>query len=112
MIDKGDVISIVDPSLVGNVKTESVWRIAEVAIQCVKQCSSFRPKMQEIILAIQDAIKIEKGYDKIASGNAKSKSSRRTLLTTFLDTEIPELSDESLVPSASYPKLSEKDGFI
>lgn len=106
MIDKGDVISIVDPSLVEKVKTESVWRIAEVAIQCVEQRSSLRPKTHEIILAIQDAINIEKKYDKVASGNAKSQSSRRTLLTTFLDTESPELSDESLVPSASYPESS------
>lgn len=92
-------MSIVDPSLAKKVKNESIWRIAEVAMQCVEQRSSSRPRMQEIILAIQDAIKIEKGCDNIASGNAKSQSSRKTLLTSFLDIESPELSDESLVPS-------------
>ncbi|KAK1367577.1 hypothetical protein POM88_033669 [Heracleum sosnowskyi] len=40
---------IVDPSPAENVKIESVWRIAELAIQCVEH---------DIILAIQDAIKI------------------------------------------------------
>ncbi|KAK7379534.1 hypothetical protein VNO80_04997 [Phaseolus coccineus] len=35
LIREGDVISIMDPSLVGNVKTESVWRVAEIAMQCV-----------------------------------------------------------------------------
>lgn len=100
MIHKGDVIGMVDPSLTEQVKLESVWRIAEVAIQCVEQHGVSRPRMQEIILAIQDAIKIEKGSDKIHSGNSKSRSSRRTLLTSFLDIESPDLSNESLVPSA------------
>lgn len=100
LIRKGDVISIIDPSLAEKVKIESVWRIAEVAIQCVEQHGASRPRMQEIILAIQDAIKIEKGCDKITSGSAKSRSSRRTLLTSFLDIESPNLSNASLVPSA------------
>ncbi|KAH6798721.1 Leucine-rich repeat protein kinase family protein [Perilla frutescens var. frutescens] len=101
LIRKGDVISIIDPALAGSVKVESVWRIAEVAIQCVEQHSSSRPRMQEIILAIQDAIKIEKGTDKLdSSGSTRAQSSRKTLLTSFLDIQSPNLSNGSLVPSA------------
>ncbi|KAK6160322.1 hypothetical protein DH2020_003703 [Rehmannia glutinosa] len=101
LIRKGDVISIIDPTLMGTVKVESIWRIAEVAIQCVEQHSFSRPRMQEIILAIQDAIKIEKGTDKIdSSGSSKAQSSRKTLLTSFLDIQSPDLSNGSLVPSA------------
>ncbi|XP_027154300.1 probable LRR receptor-like serine/threonine-protein kinase At1g67720 isoform X1 [Coffea eugenioides] len=101
LVRKGDVISIVDSTLLGMVKMESVWRIAEVAIQCVEQHSSSRPRMQGIILAIQDAIKIEKGTDKLSSaGSSKGQSSRKTLLTSFLDIESPDLSKDSLVPSA------------
>ncbi|CAA2996542.1 probable LRR receptor-like serine threonine-kinase At1g67720 isoform X1 [Olea europaea subsp. europaea] len=101
LIRKGDVISIIDPRLAGRVKIESIWRIAEVAIQCVEQHSSSRPRMQEIILSIQDAIKIEKGTDKLSSsGSSKARSSRKTLLTSFLDIESPDLSNGSLVPSA------------
>ncbi|XP_057776857.1 probable LRR receptor-like serine/threonine-protein kinase At1g67720 isoform X2 [Salvia miltiorrhiza] len=101
LIRKGDVISIIDPALAGTVKVESVWRIAEAAIQCVEQHSSVRPRMQEIILAIQDAIKIEKGTDKLdSSESARAQSSRKTLLTSFLDIQSPDLSNGSLVPSA------------
>ena len=53
-------MSIIDPSLEGNAKTESIWRVVEIAMQCVEQHGASRPRMQEIILAIQDAIKIEK----------------------------------------------------
>ena len=101
LIRKGDVVSIIDPMLTPDVKIESIWRIAEVAIQCVDQHGSSRPKMQEIILAIQDAIKIEKGNDeKLTSGSSRAQSSRKTLLTTFLDIESPDLSNDCLVPSA------------
>ncbi|KAG7979933.1 hypothetical protein I3843_05G156400 [Carya illinoinensis] len=104
LIRKGDIISVIDPFLVGNVKIESVWRIAEVAIQCVEQHGASRPRMQEIILAIQDAIKIEKGTEgnqKIVSpGNSKAQTSRKTLLTSFLEIESPDLSKDCLVPSA------------
>lgn len=103
LINKGDVISVVDPFLVGNVKIESIWRIAEVAIQCVEQHGYSRPKMQEIILAIQDAIKIEKGNEgnkKLASGGSRGQSSRKTLLASFLEIESPDLSNGCLVPSA------------
>ncbi|KVH95694.1 Concanavalin A-like lectin/glucanase, subgroup [Cynara cardunculus var. scolymus] len=101
LIRKGDVVSIIDPMLTQDVKIESIWRIAEVAIQCVDQHGSSRPRMQEIILAIQDAIKVEKGNDgKLTSESSRAQSSRKTLLTTFLDIESPDLSNDCLVPSA------------
>ncbi|KAJ8548323.1 hypothetical protein K7X08_030792 [Anisodus acutangulus] len=101
LIRKGDVISIMDPALVGHVKVESVWRIAEVAIQCVERHGSSRPRMHEILSAIQDAIKIEKGIDKLSSSrSSKAQSSRKTLLTSFLDVESPDISHNSLTPSA------------
>ncbi|XP_057949441.1 probable LRR receptor-like serine/threonine-protein kinase At1g67720 isoform X2 [Malania oleifera] len=103
LIRKGDVMSIVDPLMAGNVKVESIWRIAEVAIQCVEQHTVSRPKMQEIILAIQDAVKIEKGNEdtnEISSGSSKVQSSRKTLLTNFLEIESPDVSNGYLNPSA------------
>ncbi|KAG4920077.1 hypothetical protein JHK86_048890 [Glycine max] len=103
LIRKGDVISIMDPSLVGNVKTESVWRVAEIAMQCVEQHGACRPRMQEVILAIQDASNIEKGSEiqlKLSSsGGSKPQSSRKTLLASFLEIESPDLSN-SCLPSA------------
>ncbi|XP_019438325.1 PREDICTED: probable LRR receptor-like serine/threonine-protein kinase At1g67720 isoform X1 [Lupinus angustifolius] len=103
LIRKGDVISIMDPSLIGNVKTESIWRVAEIAMQCVEQHGASRPRMQEVILAIQDASKIEKGSESqlklSTSGTSKPQSSRKTLLTSFLEIESPDLSN-ACIPSA------------
>ncbi|WVZ08369.1 hypothetical protein V8G54_021715 [Vigna mungo] len=103
LIRKGDVMSIMDPSLVGNAKTESIWRVAEIAMQCVEQHGAYRPKMQEVILAIQDASSIEKGTEnqlKLSSSScSKPQSSRKTLLASFLEIESPDLSN-SCLPSA------------
>ncbi|KAG6766344.1 hypothetical protein POTOM_030421 [Populus tomentosa] len=103
LIRKGDVMSIVDPVLIGNAKIESIWRIAEVAIQCVEQRAVSRPRMHEIILAIQEANKIEKvteGSQKVQSASSRAQSSRKTLLTSFLEIESPDLSNGCLVPAA------------
>ncbi|KHN46041.1 Putative LRR receptor-like serine/threonine-protein kinase [Glycine soja] len=104
---KGDAMSIIDPSLEGNAKTESIWRVVEIAMQCVEQHGASRPRMQEIILAIQDAIKIEKGTENklkssssfSGSSSSKPHSSRKTLLTSFLEIESPDVSNGCL-PSA------------
>ncbi|PKI32529.1 hypothetical protein CRG98_047073 [Punica granatum] len=104
LIRKGDVLSIVDPILAGSFKIESIWRIAEIALQCVEQHGVSRPRMQEIVLAVQDAIKIEKGSDqngqKLSPGSSKGQSSRKTLLTSFLEIESPDLSNGCVIPPA------------
>ncbi|KAK9675471.1 hypothetical protein RND81_11G009100 [Saponaria officinalis] len=103
LIRKGDVGSMIDPLLSGTMKLESVWRVAEIAIQCVEQHGVSRPKMQEIILAIQDAVKLEKGSENKSStgGSAKPQTSRKTLLTSFLEIESPDLSNGgAMTPSA------------
>ncbi|XP_050206269.1 probable LRR receptor-like serine/threonine-protein kinase At1g67720 [Mercurialis annua] len=103
LIRKGDVISIVDEFVIGNAKIESIWRVAEVAIQCVEQRATSRPRMHEVIMAIQEAIKIEKvteGTEKLSgSSSSKGQSSRKTLLTSFLDIQSPDLSNGSLAPA-------------
>ncbi|CAM8940442.1 unnamed protein product [Rhodiola kirilowii] len=103
LIRKGDVVSVMDPYLTGKVKTESVWRVAEIAIQCVEPRSSSRPRMQEIILAIQDAIKTEKASednDEQPLSSSVAQSSRKTLLTSFLEIGSPNISNGNLAPSA------------
>ncbi|XP_020229764.1 probable LRR receptor-like serine/threonine-protein kinase At1g67720 isoform X2 [Cajanus cajan] len=103
---KGDAMSIIEPSLAGNAKSESIWRVVEIAMQCVEQHGASRPRMQEIILAIQDAIKIEKGTENklkspssssfSASSSSKPHSTRKTLLTSFLEIESPDVSNGCL----------------
>ncbi|CAA7058322.1 unnamed protein product [Microthlaspi erraticum] len=104
LIRKGDICGIIDPCILGNVKIESVWRVAEVANQCVEQHGHSRPSMQEVIVAIQDAVRIERGNEdelkSSTSSGSKAQSSRKTLLTSFLEIESPDNSRNSIAPAA------------
>ncbi|KAF2594527.1 hypothetical protein F2Q70_00045056 [Brassica cretica] len=106
LIRKGDVYGIIDPCIVDNVKIESIWRVAEVANQCVEQRGHNRPRMQEVIVAIQEAVRIERGNENglksSSSSSSKAQSSRKTLLTSFLEMESPDISRNSLAPAARF----------
>ncbi|CAN7129725.1 unnamed protein product [Brassica rapa subsp. narinosa] len=84
----------------GNVKIESIWRVAEVANQCVEQRGHNRPRMQVVIVAIQEAVRIERGNENglksSSSSSSKAQSSGKTLLTSFLEIESHDISRNSL----------------
>ncbi|WZZ06358.1 hypothetical protein YC2023_092279 [Brassica napus] len=84
----------------GNVKIESIWRVAEVANQCIEQRGHNRSRMQEVIVAIQEAVRIERGNENglksSSSSSSKAQSSGKTLLTSFLEKESPDISRNSL----------------
>ncbi|XP_073013829.1 probable LRR receptor-like serine/threonine-protein kinase At1g67720 isoform X1 [Typha latifolia] len=74
LIHKGDITSIIDPSLLGAFKVESVWRIAEIAVLSVELHGILRPSMQDVELAIQDAIKIERGDRSMPESSSSSST--------------------------------------
>ncbi|PKA54484.1 putative LRR receptor-like serine/threonine-protein kinase [Apostasia shenzhenica] len=59
LISEGDAAGLIDPCLAGTFELESLWRIAEIAVLSVQIRGVGRPKMQEVELAIRDAISIE-----------------------------------------------------
>ncbi|KAJ0977316.1 hypothetical protein J5N97_012790 [Dioscorea zingiberensis] len=75
LIRKGDITGIIDPSFMGAFKIESVWRVAETAFQSVELHSISRPRMHEVQIAIQEAIKIEKRSTSLATIESSSSSS-------------------------------------
>lgn len=104
MIRKGDIMSIVDPLLAGHFKIESLWRIAEVAILSLEPHGASRPKMQEVILAIQEAIKIEKRSSKsnniFSSVSSQLQFSQIRLPSDETDSESLNPSNKCVSPSA------------
>lgn len=102
MIHKGNINRVVDPSLAENFKIESIWRVAEVALQSVDPHGVSRPKMQEVVLTIQEAIKIEKG-NKNTKGifsSSSIQSSQMHLQLDPLDILSSEFSSKRVRPSA------------
>ncbi|CAH2058950.1 unnamed protein product [Thlaspi arvense] len=60
-IDNGDIRGIIDPALAeDDYSLQSMWKIAEKALLCVKPHGNMRPSMSEVQKDVQDAIRIEK----------------------------------------------------
>ncbi|XP_038989699.1 probable LRR receptor-like serine/threonine-protein kinase At1g67720 isoform X1 [Phoenix dactylifera] len=95
-IRKGDITSIIDPSLMGTFKIESVWRIAEIAVLSVELHGVSRPRMQEVEMVIQDAIKIERGSQS-THDSSSSSSSMPSLHVSFPSDPLEIVSDTQLV---------------
>ncbi|GJN28529.1 hypothetical protein PR202_gb16668 [Eleusine coracana subsp. coracana] len=60
-IESGNIHAILDQSLDSGYNLQSVWKIAEVAIMCVKPKGAQRPPISDVLKEIQDAIAIEQG---------------------------------------------------
>ncbi|XVE76246.1 hypothetical protein DITRI_Ditri12bG0157000 [Diplodiscus trichospermus] len=59
-IESGNIQRIIDPTLRRDYDIQSMWKIAEKALNCVQQQGHMRPSISEVLKEIQDAILIEK----------------------------------------------------
>lgn len=50
---------IIDKRLAGNYNSESIDRVAKLALRCVDDRPSFRPSMTDVVGEIKDAITLE-----------------------------------------------------
>ncbi|XP_027190799.1 nodulation receptor kinase-like [Cicer arietinum] len=53
------VEEIVDPGIKGGYHAEALWRVVEVALQCLEPFSAYRPCMVDIVRELEDALIIE-----------------------------------------------------
>nr|AAX53605.1 nodulation receptor kinase [Astragalus sinicus] len=53
------VEEIVDPGIKGGYHAEAMWRVVEVALQCLEPYSTYRPCMVDIVRELEDALIIE-----------------------------------------------------
>ncbi|XP_020571676.1 probable LRR receptor-like serine/threonine-protein kinase At1g67720 [Phalaenopsis equestris] len=60
-IEGGNIQAIADPFLEDNFELQSMWKIAEIAILCVKPHGNQRPSISSVLKEIQEAIAIEQG---------------------------------------------------
>ncbi|XVE76247.1 hypothetical protein DITRI_Ditri12bG0157100 [Diplodiscus trichospermus] len=73
-IESGDIQRIIDPSLHDDYDIQSMWKIAEKALNCVQPHGHMRPSISEVLKEIQDAIVIEKEGMPMREGNSDDMS--------------------------------------
>ncbi|KAM1016961.1 hypothetical protein ACFX13_047320 [Malus domestica] len=66
MLQKGDIYSIVDPSLEGNFNTNSVWKAVEIANACVSPTAIKRLSMSQVVVDLKECLATE-----LAQGNLR-----------------------------------------
>uniref|UniRef100_A0A1J3D089 Putative LRR receptor-like serine/threonine-protein kinase n=1 Tax=Noccaea caerulescens TaxID=107243 RepID=A0A1J3D089_NOCCA len=85
MLTKGDIKSIMDPSLNGDYDSGSVWKAVELAMSCLHPSSARRPTMSHVVIALNECLAAENSRGG-ASREMDSKSSIEVSLT--YDTEV------------------------
>ncbi|KAB1669289.1 hypothetical protein ES319_1Z057800v1 [Gossypium barbadense] len=73
-IESGDIQGIIDPYLRNDYDIQSMWKIAEKALNCVQPHGHMRPSISEVLKEIQDAILIEKEGMMVREGNSDEMS--------------------------------------
>ncbi|CAG7867987.1 hypothetical protein BRARA_F00228 [Brassica rapa] len=85
MLIKGDIISIMDPSLNGDYDSGSVWKAVEIAMSCLNPSSTRRPTMSQVVIGLKECLASENSRGG-ASRDMDSKSSIEVSLT--FDTDV------------------------
>ncbi|CAF1710953.1 unnamed protein product, partial [Brassica napus] len=87
-LTNGDIKNIVDPSLIGDYDSSSVWKALELAISCVSPSSSGRPNMSQVANELQECL-LSENSRKEGKHDVDSKSSVE-LSTSFGTKHTPD----------------------
>uniref|UniRef100_A0A8R7U8C9 Protein kinase domain-containing protein n=3 Tax=Triticum urartu TaxID=4572 RepID=A0A8R7U8C9_TRIUA len=58
-LSEGDIDSVIDPRIRGDCDINSVWKVAELALQCTQHTGRDRPTMTEVAEGISESLQLE-----------------------------------------------------
>ncbi|BBM98977.1 hypothetical protein MPTK1_1g17720 [Marchantia polymorpha subsp. ruderalis] len=98
LLQRGNVQSMVDPTLESSYRMDSMWKLVELAISSVDQQGKNRPTMNQIVLELTEIIRMERPNNTFASASITDSfptlsSARSTSMSPSMDydtsSEIP-----------------------
>ncbi|KAK7309603.1 hypothetical protein RJT34_06466 [Clitoria ternatea] len=94
---------IVDPGIKGGYHAEAMWRVVEVALQCLEPFSTYRPCMVDIVRELEDALIIEnnaseymKSIDSLGGSNRYSIVMEKRVLPSTSSTAESTITTQAL----------------
>ncbi|XP_020217867.1 nodulation receptor kinase [Cajanus cajan] len=97
------VDEIVDPGIKGGYHAEAMWRVVEVALQCLEPLSAYRPCMVDIVRELEDALIIEnnaseymKSIDSLGGSNRYSIVIEKRVLPSTSSTAESTITTQAL----------------
>ncbi|XP_057749781.1 nodulation receptor kinase-like [Arachis stenosperma] len=91
---------IVDPGIKGGYHAEAMWRVLEVALQCVEPFSTNRPAMDDVMRELEDALIIENNASEYMKSIESLGSNRYSIV---IEKRVPP-STSSMVESTIIPQ--------
>ena len=98
-IESGNIQGIIDPGM-AQYSVQSVWKIAEQAMMCVRPQSSLRPAMSAILREIREALAIEREEGSGDDGDIDISTSPHVRNPPPSGTDVSSFSESVLLPSA------------
>lgn len=74
-LTNGDIKNIMDPSLVDDYDSSSMWKVLELAMSCISPTSSGRPNMSQVANELQECLLSENSRKGAGRHDMDSKSS-------------------------------------
>ncbi|KAM3405502.1 hypothetical protein ACQJBY_008162 [Aegilops geniculata] len=68
-LSKGNIEGVVDVRMLGDNDINSMWKAADIALKCTAQASTRRPNMTDVLLQLQECLKLEEDH---AGGNSNN----------------------------------------
>ncbi|XP_047164377.1 nodulation receptor kinase-like [Vigna umbellata] len=94
---------IMDPGIKGGYHAEAMWRVVEVALQCLEPFSEYRPSMVDIVRELEDALIIEnnaseymKSIDSLGGSNRYSIVIEKRVLPSTSSTAESTITTQAL----------------
>lgn len=87
LLERGEILSIVDPRLQGNFKVNSVWKALEVAMACTRTTSIQRASMSHVLTELKECLEVEVGHDKGAKHREEFYGFSQTPTEVFTSTD-------------------------
>ena len=58
-LSEGDIETVIDPRIRGNCDVNSLWKVAELALQCTERAGRDRPTMAEVVEELTESLQLE-----------------------------------------------------
>ncbi|KAM3411930.1 hypothetical protein ACQJBY_003540 [Aegilops geniculata] len=68
-LSKGNIEGVVDVRMLGDNDINSMWKAADIALKCTAHASARRPNMTDVVLQLQECLKLEEDH---AGGNSNN----------------------------------------
>lgn len=88
--ERGDIARIVDRRIQGNLNTNSIWRVLEIAMSCLPSISIQRVTMTHVVMELKACLEEEKArdQDRRVDEPVIYSSNSSDLYDPYLDSEV------------------------